>query len=169
LVDAAPPAAPGNRSVRQPLVAWAVGAAVVTVTYAVVELAAAELAADLAAVEAAAVGRINREAGGERARHITVTTGQEGTYLAKQAEAERFLAGVPGPHPYLEAEAAATGAAVAAVAAVVAETAAQWTALNAAIEGARRGALVAVERAVAIGDRAAVEAVFPIAWPGLAG
>ena len=117
----------------------------------------------LEAVKAAAVERINREAGDERARYITVTTGQSATYIEKQKEAERYAAGSDGPFYYLEAEAEATGDTVEAVAALVLETADAWTRLNAAIEGKRRGALVAVDKATTAEE---VEAIFPVAWPG---
>ena len=117
----------------------------------------------VAQAAAEAAERINREAGEQRARHITVTAGQEGTYTAKQAEAERYAAtGGVGAYPYLEAEAEATGDSVAAVAELVSQTAAAWTLLNAAIEGKRRGALVAVGKATSVAE---VEAVFPIVWP----
>lgn len=164
LVDV-PPSAPGKRVERQPEAEWIIGADAVAVSYRVVDLTADEATAQLLAVAAEAAERINREAGEQRARHITVTTGQEGTYTAKQAEVERYAAGGVAPFPYLEAEAAATGATVADIAGLVLATAKAWTALNARIEGARRGALVAVDRAVAAGDAAAVAAVFPIAWP----
>lgn len=111
---------------------------------------------------AVAVARINFEAGAAREPHITVTAGQSATYLSKQIEAERYRDRQGGPYPYLEAEAAATGSTVEDVAALVLATAEAWTALNARIEGVRRGALVAVERAA---DVAEVDAVFPIAWP----
>jgi hypothetical protein len=114
-------------------------------------------------VKAAAVERINREAGDERAKHITVTTGQSATYIEKQKEAERYAAGGEGPFWYLEAEAEATGDTVEAVAALVLATAAAWTPINAAIEGKRRGALVAVDKAATAEE---VEAIFPVAWPG---
>lgn len=143
----------------------AAGRCVVVEVPLAVGMTEAELQAGVERVAAEAVARINAEAGEQRARHITVTTGQEGTYTAKQAEAERYAAGGAAPFPYLEAEAAATGSTVDDVAALVLATAKAWTALNAGIEGARRGALVAVERAVAAGEVAAVAAVFPVAWP----
>lgn len=113
-------------------------------------------------LKAAAIERINREAGAERGKRITVTIGQEGTYTAKQVEGERFARGEPGPFPYLQAEADATGQALEEVAALVNATAAAWTTVNAAIEGRRRGALVAVDKAIAPSQ---IAAIFPIAWP----
>ena len=123
----------------------------------------AEAAPTLEHVKAAAVERINREAGDQRGKHITVTTGQSATYIEKQKEAERYAAGGEGPFWYLEAEAEATGDTVEAVAALVLATADAWTRLNAAIEGKRRGALVALDKATTAEE---VASIFPIAWPG---
>ena len=120
------------------------------------------VAEKLEAAKAAAVTRINAEAGAERAKRITVTIGQEGTYIEKGREAAAFVAGGSGTFPYLEAEAIATNSTVADVAALVNATAAAWVPINASIEGKRRGALVAVDAAQ---TDAEVEAIFPIAWP----
>ena len=114
------------------------------------------------AAKTAAIARINTEAGAERAKYVTVTAGQEGTYVEKKAEAEAFASGGAGPFPYLEAEASETGSTVADIAALVNATAAAWTAINATIEGKRRGGIVAVEAAQTVAE---VESVFPIAWP----
>lgn len=122
-----------------------------------------ELAAELAAAKAAAIIRINREAGEQRARYITVTPGQEGTYLEKRDEARRVLAGEAGPSPYLEAEAAAVGVTVAELAATVSATADAWTAVNARIEGRRKAAGQSVATAASMAE---VDAVFPISWEG---
>lgn len=121
-----------------------------------------DAAAALANAKAAAAARINTEAGAARAKYITVTAGQEATYLDKEREAAVYAGNPGGSYPYLAAEATATGTTVAAVADLVNATAAQWRGLNAQIEGKRRGALVAIEAAP---DVAAVNAVFPIAWP----
>ncbi|HYH39938.1 MAG TPA: hypothetical protein VD860_17080 [Azospirillum sp.] len=118
----------------------------------------------LSEVKAAAIRRINAEAGDLRAQHVTVTIGQEGTYLEKAREARAFQADAsPSPvaYPYLSAEATHTGMTMAEVAQLVTTTEAAWTAINAEIEGRRRGALVAVDRA---DDVAEVGAVFPIRW-----
>ncbi|WP_431854356.1 hypothetical protein [Azospirillum sp.] len=136
---------------------FVVGPEAVTATYAVEDR-------PLAQVQAEAVARINAEAGQKRARYITQAVGQEGTYVQKAAEARAFLAGGAGPFPYLAAEAEHTpDATVASIATLVAATETAWTAINAGIEGRRRGALVAV---AAAGNVAAVAALFPIAWEG---
>lgn len=111
-----------------------------------------------------AVKRINREVGEERAKHVTDTFGQEGTYIEKAKEAERWAADPSGSFPYLEAEAEATETTVAEIAALVQATASGWTLINAGIEGKRRGALVKVEAARLAGNVAAIRALFPIAW-----
>lgn len=116
----------------------------------------------LAQAKAAAIARINAEAGAEREKYITVTIGQEGTYIEKKAEAIAFAGGGGGPFPYLEAEAEACSVTVADIADSVNAAAAAWTVVNAAIEGKRRGGVVSVEAAQTVAD---VEAVFPIAWP----
>ncbi|MBP2303335.1 hypothetical protein J2850_006080 [Azospirillum picis] len=163
VVDAAAPESPAGHVVER--AGWILEATEARPRWQERRLSASELAARADQAAAAAVERINSEAGAERAKYITVTTGQEGTYLAKQAEADRFIAGGDGPFPYLDSEAAALGVPVDQVAGDVAATAAQWTAINARIEGARRGALVRVERARVAGDALAIDAVFPVAWP----
>ncbi|PWC81247.1 hypothetical protein TSH64_00965 [Azospirillum sp. TSH64] len=129
------------------------------------EEVAEESATALVTARALAITQVNREAGEVRARFITVATGQEGTYSEKGREAREFFADPapdPARYPYLAAEAEYTGKALAEVAAIVKATADAWTAVNAEIEGRRRGAC---ERIAAAGAIAEVEAVFPIAWP----
>lgn len=119
----------------------------------------------LAEVKAEAVARINREAGEMRARHITLAAGQEGTYLEKGGEARAWLADPdpnPNDYPYLVAEAVNTGSTLAEVAVLVDAARRTWTHLNAEIEGRRRGALTAVEKASTASE---VEAAFPVDWP----
>jgi len=118
-----------------------------------------------------AVARVNAEAGQQRAKYITVTTGQEGTYVVKAEEARRFRdlpegeAATAEAFPYLSAEALCCGTTMEAVAALVLATETAWHQLNALIEGRRRGALVAIEAARQAGDLSGVESVFPVAWP----
>lgn len=119
----------------------------------------------LAEVRTEAVARINREAGATRALYVTVATGQEGTYTAKEREARAYAtdpAPDPARYPYLSAEATFTNSPIAAIAALILATADAWTAVNAEIEGRRRGALEAVKVAA---DVTAVAALFPIPWP----
>lgn len=168
MIDA-PPAevGPDQVAVRQPVDAWEVDTAggTVTVTYELVDLTPAELAARLVTAKVTAIARINAEAGAARAAFITIATGQEGTYAEKAREARAFAAD-PAPvataYPYLAAEAQFTGRPIEEIAGLVNATADIWTAINAEIEGRRRGALVAVDAAA---TPAAVLAIFPIAWP----
>jgi len=130
-----------------------------------VPLTASEKAELLEAMRATAVAQINAEAGTQRARHITVTTGQEGTYIEKAAEARAFAsdpAPDPARYPYLAAEAGYTGQTIDDVATRVLATAAAWTTINAQIEGLRQRALRAAASASSPGD---LDALFPISWP----
>lgn len=130
-----------------------------------VPLTALEKAELLETRRAATVIKINAEAGAQRARHITVTTGQEGTYIEKAAEARAFAsdpAPDPARYPYLEAEAGYTGQTLDDLATVVLATAAAWTTINAQIEGLRQRALRAAASASSPGD---LDALFPISWP----
>lgn len=160
-----PPDDTGKRVERLPATEWTVTDDAVTVAYRVTDKSPDELAADVLAAQADAVARVNREAGEARARFITVTIGQEGTYLDKGNEADAFLvdeAPTPAKYPYLYAEAEATGQSVQDVAVLVQLTAQAWRPINARIEGLRQGALKAVKDA---GTTADVAAVFPINWP----
>lgn len=103
--------------------------------------------------------RINREAGACRSRYITVIPGQESTYLMKEQEARAYPGA--GPFPMLEAEAEACGATVAEIATLVIQTATQWRLLAAMVEGVRRGAILAVERATTVAEVDAVRPTFP--------
>ncbi|MCG5240438.1 hypothetical protein ACIU1J_02195 [Azospirillum doebereinerae] len=155
----------GKRIERLPQEQWDVGAEAVTVRYRVTDKSTDELAADLAAVQDEAAKRVNREAGEARARFITVTIGQEGTYLEKAREAQAFLTDpnpYPASYPYLTAEAEHIGQSIATRAALVAATTAAWTLINARIEGLRQGALQMIRDAEA---PSAVTALFPIDWP----
>lgn len=94
--------------------------------------------------------RISAEAGEVRRRFITDVPGQMGTYLVKEAQARAWVATAspdPAEHPHLALEAEATGMSVADVAALVIATADHWRLLDARIEAARRGAIVAVQAA----------------------
>ncbi|WP_395459836.1 hypothetical protein ACHMW5_35785 (plasmid) [Azospirillum melinis] len=160
-----PPTDPTKTHTRAPESEWEVTAEAVTVTYRTTDKSPQQLAVDLAAAQTEAVDQVNREAGEARARFITVTIGQEGTYIDKGNEATAFLADeapTAAKYPYLYAEADATGQPVESIAALVNQTALAWRPLNARIEGLRQGALKAVKDA---GTPAAVAAVFPIAWP----
>lgn len=112
-------------------------------------------AAALAAAKAAATERINAAVGAARAALITDIPGQQATYLAKEAEARRVLAGDIGDTPYLTAEAAATGRPVADIARTVAATADNWHALNAGYEAGRQAALQRIAAAATPDEAAA--------------
>lgn len=167
VLDEPPAITAAQTSERRPVEDWDIDpdAGTVTITYRVTARSAEELAAALAAAKTLAVARANAEAGAARARFITTAIGQEGTYLDKAAEAEAFVAD-PAPsaerYPYLYAEAEATGTPVETVAATVRLTALGWRAINARIEGLRKGAGKRIQEALTGAD---IEAVFPIAWP----
>lgn len=120
---------------------------------------------DVAILKSVLLQRVDAEAGAFRSRFITVSPGQEATYLRKEDEARRYAAsGGAGSYPFLSAEATATGATLAAVATLVLETADQWVPLGAAIEGRRRAAKLAIEAATTI---PAVIAAATVDWDAL--
>jgi hypothetical protein len=118
-----------------------------------------------AAVKAQAVERVNQLAGECRAKYLTVVPGQSETYLLKADELRAYDAAsiiYPSDYPILLAEATATGATLAEVVALVRATRAAWLQLAAAVEGMRRGAIVAIQQAT---SEAAVHAAIPVQWP----
>lgn len=122
--------------------------------------AAAE-AARLPNAKAAAIARVNAEAGAFRASIATDIPFQSEVYASKRAEAERYAAsGGTGRYPYLEAEAAATGVTLAAMAAEISTIAAAWTTASVQVEAARRGAIVAIEAATTLDEIAAAIPMF---------
>ncbi len=121
---------------------------------------------DLTDLRAEAVARVNAEAGVFRRRFITDIPGQIGTYLTKEAEAKAYAADQGADCPYLESEATGTNRPIGDVATDVSQTAARWRKLDAAIEGARRGAVVAIQGALTA-DR--ISAVGSVDWEALLG
>lgn len=122
---------------------------------------------DLAALRAQMINKVNGEAGAFRRRFITDISGQQATYLAKEAEALAWTAeGDPADFPYLAAEAGATGQVIGEIAALVLATAALWRGLDPQIEGLRRGAIVAIGAAA---NAAAIGAAAAIDWDALSG
>lgn len=120
---------------------------------------------DLDRLRADAIRAVNDGAGAFRRLFITDITGQQATYLAKEAEARAWAPGAdPTYFPYLTQEAAATGQSVADVVALVLATAAQWRALDPRIEGRRRGASVAIAEAA---DAEAIAAAGVVEWTAL--
>jgi hypothetical protein len=124
---------------------------------------------DAATVKADAIALVNTRAGDCRARYLTTVPGQAETYLLKADELRAYDAAiaagapiVPAAYPILSTEALATGATLDATATLVRETRAQWVQLAAAVEGMRRGAIVAIEAAT---TEAAAWAAVPEVWP----
>lgn len=120
-------------------------------------------------VKRAAIARVNDEAGACRARHMTAIPGQDSTYLLKSAELDAYDARVAADqaiveadYPILHAEAVASRATLTETAALVRTTRSLWIQLAATIEGMRRGAIVAIERATTEAD---VLAAIPEQWP----
>lgn len=115
--------------------------------------------------QAAAIAAIDAAAGAARARYITVTAGQDATYLAKAAQAEAYAAaGYPADlttYGYIEAELARLGLDPAqasdrrAACDGILAIRAQWLAIDALIE---RHRLVGKARVQAAADHAAVAA-----------
>lgn len=145
-----------------------VGETTVTQAWTTKTLLAAEAQANLIAAHIAAIDAINKAAGECRAKYITVIPGQESTYQLKDVEsqsAEALLAtgGTPTAalYPMLFAEATATGISIADLITLVRTTAGQWKQLAAIIEGTRRGAIVAVEKATTTAELNAIQPVWP--------
>lgn len=121
--------------------------------------------ANLAAEKAARVADVNDRAELIRGVYLTPGSGQAMTYLRKEDEARRFEpGGDPADTPFLWAEAQATGASLADTAALVLAQANAWATLGAAIEGHRRGLVVAIEAAA---DADALSEIdVETGWPG---
>lgn len=113
---------------------------------------------------AALIAEVNEAAEALRRRFLTAGSGQAMTYLRKEDEARRFYPeGGAGDYPFLSAEAASTGAALADTAALVLAQANAWATLGAAIEGHRRGLIVAIEAAEDLATIAAID--ITAGWP----
>jgi hypothetical protein len=89
--------------------------------------------------------QVDASAGAVRCRFITVSPGQEMTYLRKDAEAKAWAPDAdPASFPMMAAEAEAMGIDMAAVAARVLAASARWERIGSAIEGVRMRAKRAV-------------------------
>ena len=120
---------------------------------------AAALAADLAAAKSAAIAQVNAWAGRERGRHITIAPGQDMIYLAKEAEALRYLADPdpsPADYPLICAEVGVTAPDAYQIAQIWAYMSAMWRQVAAQIEAARLGTIAQIEAAQ---TEAAVDAI----------
>jgi hypothetical protein len=121
--------------------------------------------AKIAALREAAIGRVNARAGRARRRFITVIPGQEMIYLAKEAEARRYVEAVPVPgtlddFPFLAAEVGITAPDAATLADVWLLMAAELRAVGAQIEHLRLGAVADIDVAAGAPAVAAAEAAF---------
>lgn len=113
----------------------------------------------------ASVARVNARAGAARARFVTIAAGQEMIYLAKEAEAVRYLdlAAMPPDldgFPFLAAEIGITAATPSALAALWVAKAFEFRAAGALLERARLGAVATIEAAVSEPVIAAAEIGF---------
>jgi len=126
--------------------------------------AVASLPTDLAAVRDFLCQRIDADAEVARAQFLTPGEGQALTYFAKQMEAESLAADPDAPAIILRAEAAAMGVPVADLAQEVLAAVAAWTAKNAAIEAARRGAKKQISEAETL---PAIKAAAALDWTNI--
>lgn len=118
-------------------------------------------------VKARAVARVNDAASSLRGQYITVIPGQEMIYLAKEAEAVRYLAETPATldgFPMLAAEVGITAPTAYELAQLWANMSALWRGIAAQIETARLGAIYQIETAP---DAAAVDAIVAAALEAL--
>jgi hypothetical protein len=116
-----------------------------------------------------AVNAINKAASAARSQYITVIPGQEMIYLAKEAEAVRYLAETPEPetldgYTMLAAEVGITAPTAYELAQLWANMSALWRGIAAQIETARLGAIYQIETAP---DAAAVDAIVAAAVAAL--
>lgn len=108
--------------------------------------------AELEAAQEAARNRVTALSDEIRARYITPIAGQEMIYLAKEKEAQEYLAADPAPvdltpYPFLAAESDATGQTPAEVATIYLSNAAHWRSVGAQLEAARMAASTAIAAA----------------------
>ena len=109
--------------------------------------------------QAAAITSVNAWAGRERSRHITIAPGQEMIYLAKEAEALRYLVDTdpdPADYPLICAEVGVTAPDAYQIAQIWAYMAGLWRQVAAQIETARLGTIAQIE---AVQDEAAVSEI----------
>ena len=118
-------------------------------------------------VKARAVARVNEAASSLRGQYITVIPGQEMIYLAKEAEAVRYLAETPSTldgFPMLSAEVGLTAPTAYELAQLWVNMSDLWRGIAAQIETARLGAIYQIETAP---DAAAVDAIVAAALEAL--
>lgn len=119
----------------------------------------AKAEADLLAAKVAAKARVTEWAGAERAKYITILPGQEMIYLAKEAEAVRFLDD-PDPdlagYPFLAGEIGITGDTAHQIAQIWLHMSGIWRAIAAQIEATRLGMAAEIDAADTFDQIAAV-------------
>ena len=122
-----------------------------------------------ARVKARALSRINEVSGSMRAQYVTVIPGQEMIYLAKEAEAARYLAD-PAPdlaeYPMLSAEVGLTAPTAYELAQLWVNMSDLWRGIAAQIETWRLGTIAQIETAA---DVATVDAIVTAALATLEG
>lgn len=111
-----------------------------------------QLASDLAKSKASAIAKVNGWAATVRAQHITAIPGQDMIYLAKEAEALRWLAADPAPadlsgFPLLAAEIGITAETPDQLAQLWVNLGELWRGLAAQIETARLGTIKVIAEA----------------------
>lgn len=119
---------------------------------------------DLTPLRAQMSAAVDVAAGAFRSQFITVTPGQEATYIYKANEARAWTADNSAPTPLLSPEAAARNMTIAALAAEVLANESAWLQLGGKIEGARMGAKTAIAAATNIGG---VVAAATVNWQAL--
>lgn len=124
---------------------------------------------DLAQLRAEASRRVDRAAEAERQRWVTAGSGQAMVYIAKAAEARRYLAATPLPadladYPLLSAELGITAPTALDLAHIWLALDAGWTAAAARIEAARLAAKAAIAAAA---TPAAISAAQSVDWQAL--
>lgn len=120
---------------------------------------------NLAPRKASMIAAINAHAEAVRGIYLTAGSGQAMTYVRKEDEARRYEPEAdPADFPFLSAEAVSTGATLADTAALVLGQATAWVTLGAAIEGHRRGLVVAIDAATDIETLEEID--IESGWPG---
>lgn len=115
-----------------------------------------KISANMADLEAELLAKIDTEAEAIRGRFITNTPSQPAVYMAKESEAEAYMADQNISEaliPNLVREAARTGESVYQVAWVILSQAHQWRQISAVIEDLRLGAKDRVRAASTVGAK----------------
>jgi hypothetical protein len=119
---------------------------------------------NLDVIKASYCASVDQDADKVRSMFITNTPGQMATYLEKEAEARRVLAGDTSSTLFLSTEAAALDRPISDLAAEVIGQADQWRPIGARIEAARRKTKVALTAAT---NLTALAEAIKIDWPAV--